>query len=120
MVTLILKEHPDIKRLVLAVDRTYRKPKVYFSDTDKVRLTGTYWDGGSRSTYTAINIATLETGRAEQYAPPQFGGPSKPLEVAIPAGVAVIETGVFQGKTATAHVYIRAAADLPLKLTNGA
>jgi hypothetical protein len=120
MVTLILKEHPDIVRLIRAVDPKYRKPKVYFTDTDKLRLTGTYWDGGSRSTYTAVNIATLETGTAQQYAPPQFGGPSQALEVVIPAGVAIVETGVFQGKTATAHVYIRAAQDLPLKIAQSA
>ena len=96
----------EVLRVIRAADGTYRKKSATLVVTDSVELNGTYWDGGSRSTYTAVNLATLQTGTAAQYAPPQFGGPSKALRVVIPAGVAIVETGVFCGKTASACVYV--------------
>lgn len=76
---------------------------------ETVAISGTYWDGGSRSTYHAVDLATLRQLPAPQYAPPQFGGPRTAPEVDLPPDVAIIETGTFCGKTATATVYINPA-----------
>lgn len=104
--TIKLSDHPEVARLIKIADSSYKKHKATLWSGEKLALSGTYWDSGSRSTYTAIN---LETGRnigAPQYAPPQFGGPKTDPIVEIPEGVAIVETGVFCGKTATASVYV--------------
>lgn len=104
-----LSESPEIARIVRAADPSYRKHEaaVYISDT--VRLSGTYWDGGSRSTYHAVNLATRKVSAAPQYDPPQFGGPPVDPVVPLPAGASIVRTGTFCGKPATAAVYLNPA-----------
>ena len=75
MQTVTLKQHPEILRVIRAADPTYRKTKAFIYTRESVTLHGTYWDGGSRSTYTAVELATGRNKGAPQYAPPQFGGP---------------------------------------------
>jgi hypothetical protein len=104
-----LKTAPELLAVIRAASPSYRKHNARVVITDSVELNGTYWSGGSRSTYTAVNLATMETGRAAQYAPPQFGGPAQSLRVAIPMGVVIVETGIFCGKAATACVYMHPA-----------
>lgn len=109
MQTIKLSDYPEIAKLVRAVDSTYRKHNAYIWVRDSVALDGTYWDGGSRSTYHAINLATRKVGAAPQYAPPQFGGPRETPQVPLIPGAAIVETGVFCGKTATVKVYLHPA-----------
>lgn len=109
MKTVTLKDHPEVMRAIRAADPTYRKQKAYLIVSERVTLSGTYWDGGSRSTYTAIDLATGRNAGAPQYAPPQFGGPRTAPEVDLPSDVAIVETGTFCGKTATATVYVNPA-----------
>lgn len=106
--TIPLKSAPELKRVVLAADPSYKKHNAFFSVHASVELTGTYWDGGSRDTYTAVDIATGRNQGAPQYAPPQFGGPRVAPKVDIPDGIAIVRTGIFCGKTAVAHVYVNA------------
>jgi hypothetical protein len=101
-----LKTAPEVLRLIRAADPSYRKTRAYLHVSESVSLSGTYWDGGSRSTYTAVDLATGRSKGAPQYDPPQFGGPRAAPVVVIPEGVAIVETGVFCGKTANASVYI--------------
>jgi len=100
-----LKDHQEIKRLILAADRSYKKHDASFRSVESVTLSGTYWDGGSRSTYHAVRLSDGYCLGAPQYNPPQFGGPQTDPHVEIPQGVAIVETGTFCGKTATACVY---------------
>jgi len=106
LLTLDLAHHPEIKRVVLAASPHYRKRKAFFSVAETVSLTGTYWSSGSRSTYTAVRLADGFALGAPHYNPPQFGGPTHAPECVIPAGVAIVETGIFCGRPATAFVRI--------------
>lgn len=101
-----LKTAPEIVRVIRAADPSYRKHQATLSARETVCLSGTYWDGGSRSTYTAVDLLTCRSKGAPQYDPPQFGGPKVDPVVSIPEGIAIVETGVFMGKTATARVYV--------------
>jgi hypothetical protein len=92
---------------VRAAAPNYRKRSARIRVANTVALHGTYWDGGSRSTYTAVDLATARCIDAPQYAPAAFGGPSQAPVVEVPLGVAIIESGVFCGKPATACVHIR-------------
>ena len=104
--TIELKNHPEIKRVVLAALPNYKKHKAFVHVAETVSLSGTYWDSGSRSTYTAVRLADGYSLGAPQYAPPQFGGPRETPVVEIPSGVVIVETGIFCGKPATASVTI--------------
>lgn len=101
-----VKEYPELLAVIRAAFPSYRKHKVIVSVTDSVELAGTFWDGGSRSSYVAVELASNRSKGAPQYAPPQFGGPRVAPRVTLPVGVAIVECGTFQGKPATAHVFI--------------
>jgi hypothetical protein len=105
---------PEVKRVITAADPTYRKRDAFLRVTSQCTLSGTYWDGGSRSTYHAVDISTGRVLPAPQYNPPQFGGPRTDPTVDIPDGVAIVRTGVFCGKTATATVYVNPNTAAPL------
>lgn len=109
MQTIELAKYPDIARVIRAADPSYRKKNAFVSVREKVSLDGTFWDGGSRSTYTAVNLATFASAGAPHYSPPQFGGPRVTPEVPVPEGFVIVETGIFCGKTATAHVSVNPA-----------
>ena len=101
-----LKTAPELVKVIRAADPNYRKRQATLSASETVGLYGTYWDGGSRYTYTAVDLVTGRSKGAPQYDPPQFGGPRVDPVVAIPEGVAIVQTGIFLGKTATARVYV--------------
>jgi hypothetical protein len=104
-----LKEFPELLRVVRAADPSYRKHQAIVNAVEKLSLGGSHWSGGSRSTYTAVNLVTMQSKGAPQYDPPQFGGPKTDPIVSIPEGAAIVATGVFCGKTATATVYLNPA-----------
>jgi hypothetical protein len=101
-----LSSSPELARIVRAADNSYRKREASLQVRETVCLSGTYWDGGSRSTYVAVDLVTLRSSAAEQFAPSAFGGPAAAPMVRIPEGIAIVQTGVFCGKTANATVYI--------------
>ena len=57
-----------------------------------------YWDGGSRDYYTAINLSTGETLPVPQNGTPFDGGPIAPDGVIVPAGFVIAEHSIFCGK----------------------
>ena len=103
---LSLKDHPEVRRVIQAAAPQYRKREVYFNVEETVALTGTYWSEGSHYSYHAIELTTGRTVAAPQFDPPQFGGPRVTPRVAIPEGIAIVRTGTFCGKPATASIYI--------------
>jgi hypothetical protein len=108
METITLKTAPEVSAIIRAADPSYRKQKAALYARESLALSGTYWDGGSRNTYTAVDLSTLRAVAAPQFDPPQFGG-GDTRTVAIPEGIAIVRTGVFCGKTAYAAVYLNPA-----------
>ena len=102
MQTVTLSGFPEIARLM---PQGYKKRKAFIQSREKITLSHTYWDGGSRSSYTIVNLTTGKT-TYDSYAtvPPQFGGVAPVVE--IDNDIAIIETGVFCGKPATASVFV--------------
>jgi hypothetical protein len=93
--------------IVRAVDRSYKKHAVIVMHYPSIELTGTYWDGGSRESYALVSLAAGRLScirKYPQYAPPQFGGPREPVKVNIEPGFAMVTTGTFCGKPATASL----------------
>lgn len=109
-----MADAPECARIIRAADAAYRKRIFSLSARDTVTIDGTFWDEGSRSTYTAVDIATGRASAAPQYAPPQFGGPRVAPAVPVPPGVAIVRTGISSGKTATACIYLNPADLAPM------
>lgn len=101
-----------IDAICRAVGYTGRKIKL--NVTDKVRMLGTYWDGGSRSTYHGINLATMASVDLPHFNPPQFGGPSSPPEIELKDNLAIVEWSVFCGKDTGLTINIQASNAAPL------
>lgn len=114
MFTFATSTAPELLRVVRSAYPSYRKKTIFASVADTVTLHGTFWDEGSRSTYTAVHLATMRASAAPQYAPPQFGGSRVAPTVPIPPGVAIVETGISCGKVATAHIYINPSDVAPM------
>ena len=104
MQTVTLAGYPEIARLIKIAASGYKKRKAFIQSREKITLSNTYWDGGSRSSYTVVTLSTGQITPCPQYSPPEFGGftPS----IAIDNDTVIIETGIFCGKTATASVYV--------------
>ncbi len=109
MQRLSTKDNPEALRLIRAADPSYRKHQFTLTASETVCLCNTYWDGGSRSTYTAIDLITGRNKGAPQFNPPEFGGPKTAPVVPIPEGIAIVETGIFLGKTAIARIFLNPA-----------
>jgi hypothetical protein len=106
METITLKDRPDLQKIVKMVDPKCRKAKAFLHRRNEVALSGTYWDGGSRSSYYLVNLATNEVTAAGRDAPVQFGGPRVDPVQKIEVGFAVVELGTFCGKPATPAIYL--------------
>ncbi len=74
-----------------------------------VVLTGTQWEGGSKSNYGLVKLAT-----GERRATPASGWMEKSASVTIEPGWVVVETGMFCGKPATMTIHCRPADALAL------
>lgn len=108
-----------VDRKDLTIDRIcrtlgYAGRKIKLNVTDKVTMLNTYWDGGSRSTYSAMNLATMTMVDLPKFNPPQFGGPSSPPEIELTDNLAVIEHSVFCGKDSGLTISVSAQNAAPL------
>ena len=102
-----LKDYPEIKAVILAAFPGYRKKQAGIESRESFSMHGTYWDGGSRNEYAAVDLVSMRSKGAPQYPPTQFGGPGTQT-MDIPLNVAIVEAGTFCGKPATARVLVRA------------
>lgn len=86
----------------------YRKHKVIVVLSDTVTLSGLNWDGGSRTSYTALTLAggrvTGNTDRYHMMAP--WNNPAEGARMPLPSGYVVLAGGTFCGKPSTMTVYI--------------
>ena len=122
METISLKLAPEIKALLAAVLPSYRKHNAFLSEFHSGVNINSYWDGGSRSTFVIVELATMRTRELPTASHPYFdlngvSGQNEDVTVVkgnvhlnrLPEGFALIEAGTFCGKPATAHVYLNAA-----------
>lgn len=80
--------------------------------TEKVTISGSYWDGGSRSDYFLIDLRTMHATPIAGVAPMQFGGPKEDPVVNLEPHQAVVCAGTFCGKPATPTVYLHPQAEM--------
>jgi hypothetical protein len=116
-----LKQHPELKRVVVAAFPSYKKHSAYLSEFSPTTI-NTYWDGGSRDVYVVVELATGKHHALPTSSHPWFDlrgitAESPDVEVErgvvtlkrLPEGFALVRGGVFCGKLATAHVLVNSA-----------
>jgi len=108
---------PAVRRLLDAIGSRKRKACVTVSETCVIN--GTYWDGGSRTEWTAVRLSDGMSQGAPHFNPPQFGGPLTAPIVAVPPGIVIVQHGTFCGKPATPCFHVN-PADLAHLLPQGA
>ena len=98
----------DVPRNLMNAFPGYNGRMFKIRPSESVRLTGLYWDGGSRDEYKAVNLNTGETSGVEHdhTLPPQFGGPSRTPKVEIPEGVVIVKHSIFCGKDMGLTFYV--------------
>lgn len=96
----------SVKDILRAVGYTGRRA-ISVTPVESIAISGTFWDEGSRSTYSAYSIVTGRLMPLPKYNPPQFGGPSQAPVVEIPSGIAVIRSSIFRGKSMPPNIFVR-------------
>ena len=116
-----LKTAPEVLRVVRAAFPNYKKHNAFLSSFSETTI-NSYWDGGSKSVYVLVDLATLQhkhmpTSTHPHYEMHNANGENQDVIVErgnitlkrLPEGIALVEGGVFCGKLATAHVHVNPA-----------
>ena len=106
-VTYLDGSEAGIRELALAAFPSYKGRKFSFEITSEVQPMPTYWDGGTRYQYAAVQISTRRAVVGQSFAPPGFGGPGMVRPIQLVPDVLVVEHCVFCGQDAglTFHVH---------------
>ena len=122
MQNVILKQAPEVMRIIKAAFPGYKKHSAYLSEFGFGVTINSFWDGGSKAFFVLIDLATLQTKELPTASHPYFdlqsaSGENQDVIVErgcvtlkrLPEGIALVEGGTFCGKQATAHVYLNPA-----------
>jgi hypothetical protein len=126
MQTVTLKTAPEVKAVVLAAFPGYRKQNAFLSAFGSGLSINSYWDGGSRSEFAVVELASLQRKSLPTRTHPCFDVAVRGLAntenadvevdhvgnvtlTRLPEGFALVAAGTFCGKAATAHVYLNPA-----------
>lgn len=99
-----VKNDPFLKQIAQRFG--YRKHRVRIVPIDAVTLHDLNWSGGTRYSFTALDLETLATAGKDHSRLAPWDNPAEGKTVPLEPGVAVVCTGVFCGKTATMTIYI--------------
>lgn len=120
MQTINLQSAPEVKRVILAAFPSYKKHNAFLSAFYESGVqVNSFWDGGSKSCFVLVDLATLQHKSLPTSSHPYFDlhsvtGQTPDVEIdrgmvtlkRLPAGIALVEGGTFCGKTTTAHIYL--------------
>lgn len=102
------------RKIAKAAFPEWRGRKLFVKVRPDVFLSDTFWSGGTRNDYVAVELATGRTAPTlpKVGTPREFGGQGGDVRVPIPEGVAIVEHSIFCGKDVGCTVYIRPAIGL--------
>lgn len=98
----------DVKRIA-SLFPDYRKRNVTLRESNCVTLMNLNWDGGSRDTYTLVDLTTRTTTPLGNSMAAPWDNSDEGRKVDIPQGFAVVRTGTFCGKPATMNITFNSA-----------
>ena len=99
-------QHMDIKAIGKTAYPDYRGRKFRLSTRQPVDVRS-YWDGGSRDYFVAIDLKTMRTMAVPQNGTPFDGGPIRPNGVEVPTGFAIVEHSYFCGKDIGLTIHVQ-------------
>lgn len=103
--------HPIVRQLLRLTFPAYRGRRIFLERAAHPVDVRSYWDGGCRSYFAAVDLRTLRTVVLPQNGTPYDGGPIAPDGVLIPPGRAIVEHAIRGTHQA---VYVHVGADAPL------
>lgn len=123
--TVNLKQHPEVKAIVLAAFPSYKKHSAFLSEFHPINV-NSYWSGGSRDEYAIVELATMRRKSLPTSTHPYFDVAAHGLankenatfEIDhvgnitlkyLPEGFALVCAGTFCGKPATASIKLNPA-----------
>lgn len=107
--TIYIESDPTVRSIVAATFPDYRGRKFRLSISESPLNVRSCWDGGSRSYYRFLNLATLQAS-AEVPAQSAFDRPIAGADaVVLTDGFACVEHSIFCGKDAGITIHIRPA-----------
>lgn len=106
-------ERKDVPAVILNAFSNYKGKTFEVKVAEKVSLNNSYWSGGTKSDYVAVNLATGVKQEASGISSPYRLNGEIP-EVDIPVGVAIVEHVIFCGKDMGLRIYIRPENATPL------
>lgn len=89
---------PAVRAALAATFPNYKGRKLSYRVEDSPLDVTSFWDGGSRSYFVLLELATLRARPVPQNGTPYDGGPIRPNGVHIPEGYAIVEHVIFCGK----------------------
>lgn len=121
-----LQFSPEVKAIVSAAFPDYRKRVAYVAAFGGRMNINSFWDGGSRSEYAIVDLASFRRKALPTATHPYFdiavhglaNQESQAIESdqagncylkALPEGFAIVQAGTFCGKSATAFIYVNPA-----------
>lgn len=99
-------EKKDVPEVILNVYPEYRGTKFKVETCESVSLINAYWDGGSRTTYQAVNLDTGGVFPAVGELRNPFRVPTAPT-VDLPPRTAIVAHSIFCGKDMGITIYAR-------------
>lgn len=108
-----------VAAVVAATFPTYKGRKITVVPTDRVTFYDTVWGGGTRNSYAAVNLDTLQAGRLAVGSP--MGAAFHAIEgnsFDMLPGVVVVEHAIFCGKDSGLRIFVH-PSNVPPSLTEG-
>jgi hypothetical protein len=99
-----IKDHPALANFMRRAFPSYRKHKAIIRATAGLTLSGAYWSGGSRSTYTGVTLHGTHVPLNYSTTPVEFGG-NPATEVLLTPDFVILESGTFNGKPSTVMIH---------------
>lgn len=99
------RKDPTIDKIARALG--YKGRKFVIRPAERVTLSGTYWDGGSRTEWFFYDLPSGRVVPVPQWDPPQFGGPRAAPSGELPVGIAAVAHVIFCGKDVGLKIHVR-------------
>lgn len=110
------RSHPEVKALLALTYPEYTGRSIVLAQQDRYHMAD-YWDGGSRTYVTAVDLATMRTHAPASFAHTPFAkGAHGSFD--IPDGVAMVEHVIYCGRDLGIRVVVNANT-FPLALPAG-
>lgn len=95
-----------VRAIILAAFPDYRGRTFSWEAKERLHLSPTYWDGGTRYSYSIVQLSTGRAIGVPNQPPPQFGGPDPNGNIEMKPDFAIVEHVIFCGRDLGCRIYV--------------